>query len=265
MKNEYFNYVLDKTTVVFTDSLTPGAPYIAENARDHESLFFVTNGNLLYEKGNDKMIVRKGQIGYISRGSIDKSSAYHCEKVSYIAINFGFSKDQRIPSLPFQTVSSEGTSYNYGKLFAEALNQFLIKTPGYLTICNGIAAQIIGYLYNEYNAAPSELHKGKQIQASMEYLKDNYNNPNLKIVQLSEAAHMSEKNFRRIFSDLYQKTPYKFLQEFRINQAEILIMNTSKSITEISQECGFSDIYSFSHCFKKHTGVSPHHYKQSSK
>ena len=95
----------------------------------------------------------------------------------------------------------------------------------------------------------------------MEYLKEHYDDPELKISTLAQIENMSEKHFRRIFFDVYKKTPYAFLQEFRINKAEILLLNTAKSISDIAFQCGFSDIYSFSHCFKKHTGLSPTDYK----
>ena len=102
----------------------------------------------------------------------------------------------------------------------------------------------------------------KQIEKAVDYLKQNYDNNEFSIGSLSEKCNMSEKNFRRIFSYVYDKTPYAFLQEFRINKAEILLLNTSKSVSEIAIACGFSDVYSFSHSFKKHSGMSPLDYRK---
>ena len=95
----------------------------------------------------------------------------------------------------------------------------------------------------------------------MEYLKKNYGDPDFKISNLAAVVNMSEKHFRRIFLDVYKKTPYLFSQEFRINKAEILLLNTAKSISDIALQCGFSDVYSFSHSFKKHNGMSPSEYR----
>ena len=127
MNNTVFNYQLPNTTVIFTDTLRKDAPYISENPRDHESLFVVTNGTLLYEKGKHKECIKEGQIGYIERGSVDKSSAYLCDEVSYIAVNFCFDKENTNPTLPFKTLCSHGNGYNYESLFAQALNHFLSK------------------------------------------------------------------------------------------------------------------------------------------
>ena len=193
---------------------------------------------------------------------MDISSAYDNEGFSYIAINFSFSKDTLTPTLPFDFLCSRGSTYKYEELFQQALNHFVSKTPGYLAICNGMILQIIGYLYNEYRISAPDLQKMQKIKAAMDFLKGNYDNPDLMISQLAKEANMSEKHFRRIFSDVYKVTPYVYLQEFRINKAKILLANTSKSISDIALQCGFSDVYSFSHCFKKHTGVSPGNYEK---
>ena len=261
MNNSVFNYQLPDNTVIFTDTLRKNAPYISEKPRDHESLFIVTNGTLLYEKGSHKEWVKEGQIGYIARGSVDKSSAYLCDEVSYIAVNFCFDKENTVPTLPFETLCSQGNAYNYESLFTQALSHFLSKTPGHMAICNGLVAQVIGFLYNEYRIPNTDGQKLQKIEQPVDFLKKHYTDSDFKIGHLAKIANMSEKHFRRIFFDVYKKTPYAFLQEFRINKAEILLLNTSKSISDIAIQCGFSDVYSFSHSFKKHNGISPSEYR----
>lgn len=261
MNTSSFHYQTQDNLIFFTDTLNPNHPYISETPRDHESLFFVTNGTLLYEEGTHSQIIDQGQVGYIRRGSIDKSSAYHCDQVSYIAVNFCIDKENPVPTLPFRTLCSDGTAYPYENLFSQALHYFLLKSPGYLPICSGLLLQIIGFLYNEHTISPDTLQKMQKIRNSMDYLKEHYDEPELKISTLSQIENMSEKHFRRIFIDVYKKTPYAYLQEFRISKAEILLLNTTKSISDIAFQCGFSDIYSFSHCFKNHVGVSPANFR----
>ena len=73
---------------------------------------------------------------------------------------------------------------------------------------------------------------------------------------------MSEKHFRRVFYDVYKKKPHEFLKDIRLNNAEQLLLNTSKSVSDIAIRCGFSDVYSFSHCFKRNFGISPKAYRK---
>ena len=242
---------LDSDTKIFTDTLTKDIPYIAKTARDHESLFFVTKGNLLYQKG---------QIGYIAGGSVDKSSAFECESVSYIVFNFCFGDKNTVPLLPFATLASADVLYKYENLFREALNVFMRKSPGYMTVCNGIILQIVGYLYEESKSDGNVIEKAYRIKDSVDYLLNNYGDRNIKISELSKISNMSQKHFRRIFYNLYGKNPSEFLTGIRIEKAKMLLLYTEKNITETALICGFSDVYSFSHCFKKHTGVSPKNY-----
>ena len=262
MEDRIFNYQLDDSTVIFTDSIKKDAPYIATKPRNHESLFFVTKGSLLYEKGSFKEIINQGQIGYIARGSVDKSSAHNCESVSYIAINFSFKENTLSSTLPFKTLCAQNFSLKYENLFLKAINIFLLKTPGYMAICNGIIIELIGHLYNGHLSTSDNLMKSKKIEKAMEYLQENYHDPSFKISDLAKISFFSEKQFRRIFLSLYSKTPYAFLQELRLSKAEILLSNTQKSISEIALQCGFSDVYGFSHSFKKAKKLSPQKYRK---
>ena len=261
--NNTFNYQLSDDTVIFTDTLKQGSPYISQLPRNHESIFLVTKGNLLYEKEHIKEVIKEGQIGYIERGSIDQSSAYLCDEASYIAVNFSFDRENTLSqkTLPFKTLCSQGLVYNYEKLFKDALNNYLSKAPGHISICNGLIIQILGFLYNEHNLDIAKYKKIQRIDAAIQYLNKHYNSSELKINRLAYEVNMSEKNFRRIFYDIYGETPYAFLQKLRINKAGILLLNTSKSISDIALQCGFCDVYSFSHCFKKHIGASPTEYR----
>ena len=171
MIENVFNYQMDNNTIVFTDTLKKGLPYISKLPRNHESIFFVTNGALLYEKEDTKEVIKKGQIGYIQKGSIDKSSTYLCDKVSYIAVNFSFDCDYDFSILPFKCLCSQGNLYEYEKLFKLLLNYFDKKIPGYMAICNGIMLQIIGYLYNEYKIDVNILQKMQRIENAVEYIK----------------------------------------------------------------------------------------------
>ncbi len=249
--------------VFFADTLTVNKPYVSELPRNHESLLFVTDGTLKYEKNGKTEFVKKGQIGYVARGSADKSSAYNCPSVSYIAVNFGFDKDNPSPQqgLPFKTVCSEGDNYKYEKMFREALDEYSIFSPGVRFICGGIVRRVIGMLYNEYVLGSADRKKLKKIECAVGYIKQNYHRPDLKISDLVVLAGMSDKNLRRIFSEVYHITPHEFLREFRINKAKILLLHTQETITNIALQCGFSDVYSFSHCFKSLIGISPKEYR----
>lgn len=262
MKTETMVYTYD--AVFFCDTLTSSTPYISGKPRNHDSFAFVTDGTLGYEKQGKTVQIKKGQIAYIAKGSIDKSSAYDCNAVSYIAVNFNFdaSPASSRQNLPFGTVCSIKNAYRYEKLFREAVNEYSFGLPGSRMICNGILYQIIGQLYNDL-VSDAIIHKtANKIEIALDYLNRNYSHSDLKISEVAKMTGMSEKHFRRVFYDVYKKKPHEFLRDIRLNKAVLLILNTSKSVSDIAIQCGFSDVYSFSHCFKRNFGVSPNAYRE---
>lgn len=262
MQTETMVYTHD--AVFFCDTLTYSTPYISNNPRNHDSLAFVTDGTLGYEKQGRTIQIKQGQIAYIAKGSIDKSSTYGCDAVSYIAVNFNFdaSPASSRQNLPFGTVCSSKNAYRYEKLFREAVNEYSLGLPGSRTICNGILYQIIGQLYNDLVFDEITHKTVNKIEIALDYLNRNYSHSDLKISEVAKMAGMSEKHFRRVFYDVYKKKPHEFLKDIRLNNAEQLLLNTSKPISDIAIRCGFSDVYSFSHCFKRYFGISPKAYKK---
>lgn len=249
----------------FCDTLTKDRPYIALEPRNHESFAFVTNGTLGYTKDDKTVPIKEGQVAYIAKGSVDKSFAYQCDSVSYMAVNFNFEKKVQPSSgsFPFKTVCSDKNAYLYEKLFQKAVNEYSLNLPGTRMICNGILCQMIGMLYNDLRFDNINYKMAGKIETALDYLNQNYSRPDLKICELAEITGISDKHFRRLFWDIYQKTPHEFLRDFRLNKAELLLLNTSKSISEIALWCGFSDVYSFSHCFKQNFGVPPKVYREN--
>ncbi len=262
MQGEAMIYTDD--AVFFCDTLTHDKPYISSKPRNHDSFAFITNGTLAYEKQGKLVMIKKGQIAYIAKGSIDKSSAYSRDFVSYIAVNFNF--DEHTASthkLPFATVCSNRNAYQYEKLFQKAVNEYSLNLPGSKMVCCGILCQIIGMLYNDLAFDSINRKMANKIAAALDYINQNYSRSDLKISELAEITGISEKHFRRLFFDIYKKKPHEFLRDFRLNKAELMILNTSKQISDIAFQCGFSDVYSFSHCFKREFGVSPKVYREN--
>lgn len=244
--------------VFFEDSLKTGKPYISSGPRNHESLFFVTKGSLLYECGGIKEVVPEGHTGYIKKSANDKSSAFNCDEVFYMAVNFSFGEEKC--ELPFATDAS--ASLRLDGLFSEALAAFRSAGKGRKAVTGGLLLEIIGALYDEYEKNTQEKGAFAKIEHAINYLKENYADPELKISRLSEISAMSERQFRRIFFSLYGKNPYAFLLDYRIDKAKTMVYYTSKSISSIAYECGFSDVYGFSRSFRAHTGLSPKNYRE---
>lgn len=91
---------------------------------------------------------------------------------------------------------------------------------------------------------------------TMEYIQSNYHEK-ISIETLAKIALMSRSTYFRQFKKLCKCTPQQYLTEVRISKATEMLENTDRSITEISQNCGFFDSSHFSHIFYAVKGIYP--------
>ena len=79
---------------------------------------------------------------------------------------------------------------------------------------------------------------------------------------LSEEYHVSRYHLARLFKKATGSSINKYKTALKIIQAKKLLINTSKSITDIATECGFNSISYFSDRFIKSEGVTPSEYRK---
>ena len=79
--------------------------------------------------------------------------------------------------------------------------------------------------------------------------------------ELSLVVNMSEQSFSRFFSKMMGRPFFTFLNEYRINAASRLLIDTEKSISEIGYCCGYDSLSFFHKQFKKFKGSTPSRYR----
>ena len=130
-------------------------------------------------------------------------------------------------------------------------------------IADRMGHESVDMTYHYAHMFPSRQDEmANKLEIALDYLNRNYSHSDLKISEAAKMTGMSEKHFRRVFYGVYKKKPHEFLKDIRLNNAEQLLLNTSKPVSDIAIQCGFSDVYSFSHCFKRNFGISPKTYRK---
>jgi len=84
---------------------------------------------------------------------------------------------------------------------------------------------------------------------------------NLSLTDLATLLHLSESTFKRKFKEIYDVSPGQYIQQKRLEKAAQLLTTSTKRITEICYECGFSDPSNFSKAFSKHYQKTPSEYQ----
>jgi len=88
-------------------------------------------------------------------------------------------------------------------------------------------------------------------------------NEGVGIQETAEKMGYSVSQLRRIFNKTRGVRPSKIFESCRIERAKELLENSTMSIIEISQECGYSNQSSFTRAFRKHFDKSPILYRKT--
>ncbi len=94
------------------------------------------------------------------------------------------------------------------------------------------------------------------IVRSMEYIRMN-SSKKISIDELAHRTNMSRSTYLRYFKKISGRSPINFLTLCRITHAKKLLCYTKKSISDISQECGFFDSSHFNRVFTLNEGMNP--------
>ncbi len=86
-----------------------------------------------------------------------------------------------------------------------------------------------------------------------------------KLKDEARKACYSTDHFSRLFKESTDCSFREYILRSRMNAARMHLTSTVYSIGRIAEILGYNDIYLFSRQFKKETGLSPSHYRASSK
>lgn len=97
------------------------------------------------------------------------------------------------------------------------------------------------------------------VEKTIQYMHQNYSRK-ISLATLANMCKMSKSSFMKTFKEETSYSPVDYLIKIRIDKSKKLLRDSSKSITEIALECGFSSLSHFSAYFLKKTGMSPKFY-----
>lgn len=91
---------------------------------------------------------------------------------------------------------------------------------------------------------------------------DNNLRRDLTLKTISEELHISKSHIERTFYDSFGIPPLRYFSKKKVQYACELLINTNYLVSEISDMLSYSSPKHFSHCVRKHIGLSPMQYRQ---
>lgn len=131
-----------------------------------------------------------------------------------------------------------------------------------LRIYTFIARMNFDMLHHFPDITPNKQHEYlmKFTQAT-NYIHQHYSE-DLTLEKIASSANFSKYHFSRLFNQFTGKTLTNYINEHRISVAELLLLNSSTTITEVALESGFSSLSTFNRIFKSIKCCTPSEFKK---
>lgn len=130
------------------------------------------------------------------------------------------------------------------------------KEPGYLLRAKALVYNIL-YEILRYEMPNIFGEQNALLEPAMEYIYSNFQSSDFSVSNAIAKTYISPAYFRRLFKEVYHKTPIRFLNELRVEHAKALLEMRLYSISQIAHRAGFLNEKYFYTIFKQITGVTP--------
>jgi AraC-like DNA-binding protein len=143
------------------------------------------------------------------------------------------------------------------------LDEMTEKRPGYNSVARGYVLQLCGLIERELSGGVSShaderglSHTLERIQAAIDYIYEKAEYP-ISLHDVAEVASLSPWYFSRVFKKTIGTSFRIFVNEVRIERAESLMADGTKTLAEIALESGFDNLRTFNEVFRAIRGTTP--------
>lgn len=263
-KYMFVNY--EKTFPVYVSVQNNRDCLVVPHFHEDMEILKITDGKVLVYVGKEVLECYKGdillffpntlhQVRRISKNAevtaISYSNELQGSKVDYTPAKSGFhifgNTDPCYPRL--------------NETFLKAIKVFHQKSYAYKLEMTACILELTAIFLNQGLATFEQTNRPKnRLESALQYIEQNLG-AQIKISDLTEILNLSKEQVIRIFKTTTGKTPTEYITDLKIKRAIALLSDDALSITEISENLGFSNPSHFSKAFKKCIKLTPSQYR----
>ncbi|MBQ9069874.1 MAG: helix-turn-helix transcriptional regulator [Clostridia bacterium] len=207
--------------------------------------------------------------GYASiRGMIFDASIIEANMVSYeteILYMFYVQSENKIKIFkeghPIHSILSRCMSDSYEEYLAKDV---CYKLPIRANIYLSMTALLRNYCTVKNESERIVYHNVLRLRPVINYISEHFSEK-IYVEKLADIIMVSPDYFTKMFKDSIGKTPVDYINGLRVNRSMKLLIETDKSIADISEDIGFCNANYFHKIFKQYMEVSPLAYRKSAK
>lgn len=125
-----------------------------------------------------------------------------------------------------------------------------------------IEACLKDYFFSDRCLPHTEQHYSKLVQRTVSYVKDHFSEP-LSLSSVADWLAITPQYLSKLFVQETNENFIDYLNNYRLEQAQIMLSETNFQINEIAKKTGYSDAKYFCTIFKKKMGITPNQYRKN--
>lgn len=256
-KFDISNIIVSKIHDVYSYTLPEDEEGTAITSRS--VLIIKRAGSSEYKIGNKKYVANSNNVLFIPAGT--EYYMYIYKPGDCVIVEFDASYDTTPEVCEFFTSNDKEIATTVKTL----LQFWKLKGPAYHSKCLSELYTLVTQLSTVYSYTYSLAGKYRMIHKSVKYIEANYRRIDLYTPDLAEMSGMGETYYRSIFLSVFNVPPAKYIQNYRIEKAKELLVNSSGSVEDIAVAVGFANSSYFCKVFKSTVGLTPSEFAAKSR
>lgn len=275
----YYNQYMENMTMIvheakliyscWADETQSSLPSATHAHKDTLELQYISRGRANIRIGTHRYQVSEGDVVVYNAGMMHDEWADASEGMCFY--NCGIS-NLRLPGLPDNHLLNEleepilhtgNLRETVEAIFRGLYEQLKDVRSGGELVSHCLLEALLAILLHQI---PHNRHRARGnsdilLRAAQKYMDEHYME-NLTIDQLCQLTHLSTSGFAHQFKKRMGIAPLQYIIQRRIGCAQMLLIQTDKSITDISIEVGYDSLSHFNNQFRKMVGMSPQSYRK---
>ena len=242
MALDFYNLMMKKNVMTLRFQPTLKG-WSAKDRADH-IIGVCLDGSSVHDFGYQKFTIEKDCIFYLNQK--DDFVCNVIEGGPTFSIHFTTFEEVETPSFCIKVKNPVQIINLFEKHLKLASSDIHSIRSNFYRICS-----IFGEIHRKQN-----IRSDARVDAAKEFIDRSFSERDC-LARVYENCSLSRRRLDELFRESFLITPSRYITQARISHAKQLLLLPNISISEISELCGFSDVYYFGKVFKAETGQSP--------
>ncbi|MEE1013305.1 MAG: AraC family transcriptional regulator [Clostridia bacterium] len=254
--------------------------YMRAHWHNEIEIIRIVKGELEIKLNNNEYTAKEGDILFLNSETVHHAEPKNCVYECIVFhINFLFTDmaDSRLfieGMLNGEYIIQEYHPFEVSEFHLtanEIFDLFKNKTLGYKFRFIAAIYKLFGVILDKElyqtitnDKAVSGKKSIMKLKKILSFIRENYDKQ-ISLEDMAKEAEFSIKYFGAYFKNMTDKTPFDYLNEYRIEKAARMLLISDMSVTDIAYSCGFNDLSYFIKTFKKINKLSPGKYRKKIK